>query len=406
MLHKKIDINDYNYTLPPEKIAKYPLAKRDDSRLLIYKPNEKIKDAQFKNLIDFVPKGSTLVFNNSKVIQARILFQKSTGATVEVFCLEPVGPHDYQLAIGAIQKCSWKCMVGNLKKWKEGELVKNISVKNRQFSLYAKKLKKEKQEIVIEFRWDEPDISFGELIEYVGLTPLPPYIDRPAEAEDKIRYQTIYAEPEGSVAAPTAGLHFTKPLISDLRKKDITTVDITLHVGAGTFQPIQTENVSDHSMHAEHITITQDLIKKLLSHNNPLYAVGTTSVRTLESIYWLGVKILSKPKITRHELFISQWGYSNYCLCPSREEALSGLLDYMYVHHMKTFTTKTQIMIIPGYSFKMVEGLITNFHLPKSSLLLLIAAFIGKDWEQVYQHALENNYRFLSYGDSSLLFPI
>ena len=394
-----LQIEDYNYELPDERIAKYPLRQRDQSQLLVYNKGELQKD-HFSNIPDFIPPESTLVFNNTKVIQARLKFYKNTGAQVEIFCLEPISPSDYILSFQQNKKVIWKCIVGNLKKWKTEELVKKIIVEQVEIELKAKKIKTELNSVIIEFSWDNSDYTFSEILENIGLTPIPPYLNRESEDIDKDRYQTIYSQFNGSVAAPTAGLHFTNDVINKLKKKKITIEEITLHVGAGTFKPVKAESALEHEMHTEHFIIQKSTIENLLK-SSKIITVGTTSVRTLESLYWLGVKLIV---LNRFETHISQSEvYESDQL--SRANALQALLNYMEKEKFSEFKASTQIMILPGYRFKMADILITNFHQPKSTLILLVAAFIGDKWKRVYDFALENDFRFLSYGDSSILIP-
>ncbi|HAN19801.1 MAG: S-adenosylmethionine tRNA ribosyltransferase [Bacteroidetes bacterium GWC2_33_15] len=395
-----LQIEDYNYELPDERIAKYPLRQRDQSQLLVYNKGELQKD-HFSNIPDFIPPESTLVFNNTKVIQARLKFYKNTGAQVEIFCLEPISPSDYILSFQQNKKVIWKCIVGNLKKWKTEELVKKIIVEQVEIELKAKKIKTELNSVIIEFSWDNSDYTFSEILENIGLTPIPPYLNRESEDIDKDRYQTIYSQFNGSVAAPTAGLHFTNDVINKLKKKKITIEEITLHVGAGTFKPVKAESALEHEMHTEHFIIQKSTIENLLK-SSKIITVGTTSVRTLESLYWLGVKLIV---LNRFETHISQWEVYESDQTLSRANALQALLNYMEKEKFSEFKASTQIMILPGYRFKMADILITNFHQPKSTLILLVAAFIGDKWKRVYDFALENDFRFLSYGDSSILIP-
>lgn len=395
-----LQIEDYNYKLPDERIAKYPLRQRDQSQLLVYNKGELQKD-HFSNIPDFIPPESTLVFNNTKVIQARLKFYKNTGAQVEIFCLEPISPSDYILSFQQNKKVTWKCIVGNLKKWKTEELVKKIIVDQVEIELKAKKIKTELNTVIIEFSWNNLHFTFSEILENIGLTPIPPYLNRESEDIDKDRYQTIYSQFNGSVAAPTAGLHFTNDVINKLKKKKITIEEITLHVGAGTFKPVKAESALEHEMHTEHFIIQKSTIENLLE-SSKIITVGTTSVRTLESLYWLGVKLTTANRFETH---ISQWEVYESDQTISRVNALQALLNYMEKEKFSEFKASTQIMILPGYRFKMADILITNFHQPKSTLILLVAAFIGDKWKKVYDFALENDFRFLSYGDSSILIP-
>jgi len=390
-----------NYELPDERIAKYPLPNRDQSRLLVWK-NGAITDSKFRTLPDFLPEESLLVFNNTKVIRARLLFQKATGANIEIFCLDPLNPSDYQLAFQQNESCSWNCMVGNLKKWKNETLTKTLQLNGNIVAFKAQKITQLDGTVQVKFSWDYPEYDFASLIEAAGILPIPPYLHRETEASDLERYQTIYSKIKGSVAAPTAGLHFTDAVFSSLKEKQIDCEEVTLHVGAGTFKPVKAETIGEHEMHAEQIMIRRDLIEKLLSHKGKVIAVGTTSIRTLESLYWLGEKLHQKPESTRNELDIEQWLPYGSAIRISKKESMEAILAYMETHQLPVIGAHTKIIIVPGYQFRIVEGMITNFHQPQSTLLLLISAFIGEDWKKVYEHALENGYRFLSYGDSNL----
>lgn len=390
-----------NYNLPDERIAKYPLPQRDHSKLLVWR-NGEITDAQFLNLDQFLPEGSLLVFNNTRVIRARLLFQKTTGAQIEIFCLDPLEPADYQLAFQQTESCSWNCMVGNLKKWKNEVLEKQLQLNGKTVNFKAEKLAQEDGNVQVRFRWDCPEADFASLIEAAGILPIPPYLHRETEASDLERYQTVYSKIKGSVAAPTAGLHFTDTVFEKLKSKQIDCDEVTLHVGAGTFKQVKAATIGEHEMHAEQIIVRKSLVEKLLSHPGKLVAVGTTSIRTLESLYWLGVKIRQNPEILLHELDIEQWLPYQSEVSISKTESLQAILNYMLRNQLQTIGAHTKIIIVPGYRFRIVEGMFTNFHQPQSTLLLLISAFIGKDWERVYQHALESGYRFLSYGDSNL----
>jgi S-adenosylmethionine:tRNA ribosyltransferase-isomerase len=396
---KKISILDYSYELAAERIALHPLTERDASRLLIYK-NGKISENTYKNLRQYLPENSLLIFNNTKVIKARILFTKPSGGAIEIFLLEPFQA-DYTSSLSATKKTSWKCMIGGLSKWKENIL--HLRIKN--YVLKIEKKEKLSDAYIIEFDWNG-GISFAEVLEFAGDIPLPPYIKRKTEKEDTERYQTIYAKDDGSVAAPTAGLHFTQSVFSSFVKKNIRTEFVTLHVGAGTFKPVKAVTMQDHEMHAEWIDVSAASIKNLPEQlNNPIVAVGTTSLRTLESLYWMGVKASQQPEIK--QLTISQWEVYEAPLANckiSAKEALTALLNWMKVNNLQNLFTQSQILIAPGYTFKIAKAIVTNFHQPQSTLLLLVAAAIGDDWKKVYEHALKNDFRFLSYGDGSLLF--
>lgn len=402
----QLSIQDFNYTLPEEKIARYPLVERDHSKLLIYKKGE-IGDSTYRQIASYIPAESLLVFNNTKVVEARLLFTKESGGTIEIFCLEPdIQYPDITTAMNSKGKVWWTCLVGGAKKWKDTVLYKWITYQSKTILLSAKKIAHQQETYTIELTWDDADMSFAELLHASGLIPLPPYLNRKAEETDKERYQTIYAEADGSVAAPTAGLHFTESVFASFAEKNIQKTFVTLHVGAGTFKPVKAATMQDHEMHAEYIDVHKDCIQQLLAHlGKPIVAVGTTSLRTIESLYWLGVKTKINPAIQSAELFISQW--EPYELTEkniSTKEALSALLTWMEKQHSNRIITKTQIIIAPGYSFRLMNALVTNFHQPQSTLLLLVAAIVGKDWKKIYDHALKNDYRFLSYGDGSLLY--
>ncbi|MBK5720838.1 tRNA preQ1(34) S-adenosylmethionine ribosyltransferase-isomerase QueA [Dysgonomonas sp. Marseille-P4677] len=409
-ISQDIRIEDYNYDLPDSRIAKYPLSKRDSSKLLVYRDGE-ITDAHFSDLPSFLPENSLMIFNNTKVIQARLHFQKITGAQIEIFCLEPHTPNDYLLNFQQTEYCSWVCLIGNLKKWKDGELVKEIDVNGQKIIISANRLQSLVDTHTVEFRWNNPQITFSEILEAIGELPIPPYLNRDTEEQDKETYQTIYSKVDGSVAAPTAGLHFTPEVFESLKKKGIKTDEVTLHVGAGTFRPVKSEQIKDHVMHSEFISVKKEVIEKLLSHTGKVIAVGTTSVRTLESLYHIGT-LLEKEE-NPSTLKVMQWQpyreNSNKIL--STEKALSNIISYLDRNNLNTLIAETQIIITPGYAYQIVDGIVTNFHQPKSTLLLLVSAFVDEDgatpsrnsWQGIYKHALDNNYRFLSYGDSSLL---
>ncbi len=402
MAFRNIHIDDYDYILPEEKIAKYPLSERDKSKLLIYK-DKSISEKKFNTIKDILSKKDLVVFNTTKVIQARLIFHKKTGAEIEIFCLEPQAPSDYEQIFQTTESCQWKCTVGNLKKWKSDILEAEYTIENKTLRLTAEKIKSDNASQIIEFKWNNKSLSFADILEQTGKTPIPPYLKRESEESDKNRYQTVYSKQKGSVAAPTAGLHFTNNLIEKLHDKGIKTSELTLHVGAGTFKPVKSETIEAHEMHTEHFIVTKNLIFDLISGINQIVSVGTTSLRTLESLYWLGVKLHIKK--TNRNLHISQWEVYELPSDLSAEESLKEILQYMQINKTEYIEATTQIMIVPGYQFKLVNKLITNFHQPKSTLLLLIAAFIGNDWKKVYDYALKNNFRFLSYGDSSLLIP-
>lgn len=402
---QSISIHDYSYTLEEERIAKYPLPERSSSRLLVYR-NGEINDRLFVNLAEELPEGTVLVRNNSRVIHARLLFQRPTGAQVEVFCLEPSEPSSYELSLQSHQNCVWHCMLGNAKRWRVGStpLVRELELPELGLvHLSAERI----EESLIRFSWDNEAYSFASILDAMGVLPIPPYLNRESEKQDDETYQTVYAKPEGSVAAPTAGLHFTEDIFAELADRGHKVLDLTLHVGAGTFRPVKSDTIGEHEMHRELVTIERSLLTELHSHLGSIVAIGTTSVRSLESLYQLALCILHNPTISPSELAVEQWSaYNEHSdTAPSTAEALEVLMDYMDRFGLIRLSFPTSILIAPGYRFRLVRGLITNFHQPQSTLLLLIGAFLGKDWRKVYNHALEGDYRFLSYGDSSLLLP-
>ena len=399
---EQIRIEEFNYPLPDERIAKFPLTKRDESKLLVYR-NGKIDEAVFKQLSDYLPQGSMLVYNNTRVIQARMLFQKETGAQIEVFCLEPVIPHDYALVFQQTESCSWLCLVGNLKKWKEGALHKTIRMDDKEVVLSAERIKTTGDSHLVRFSWNNPQVTFAELLDAAGILPIPPYLHRETRESDLQTYQTVYSKIKGSVAAPTAGLHFTPEVLAGLDAKGFTREEVTLHVGAGTFKPVKSEVIGDHEMHTEFISVRRSAIENIRTNLGRIIAVGTTSVRTLESLYYMGRTLVNNPDATSEELVVTQWTpYHDTEEVPAHE-ALTALLNYLDRNQTDTLLSATQIMIAPGYEFKIVKGIITNFHQPKSTLLLLISAFVNGNWKSIYNYALDNDFRFLSYGDSSLL---
>lgn len=397
----QIDTALYDYELPEEKIARYPLERRDNSKLLTYKHGV-IGKTRFNHIDEHLPKGCTLVFNNTKVIRARLKLQKETGAQIEVFCLEPIDPVDIQLSFANTNRVSWKCIVGNSKKWKDGVLRKELISGSTSTTLQAKRLNIIDNASIVEFSWDNSALSFADIIDMAGVTPIPPYLNRETEDIDTERYQTVYSEHKGSVAAPTAGLHFSNEVMESLRNNGHNLINVTLHVGAGTFKPVQTKEIATHIMHTEHIVVDRKTLLSLRDNENPLFAVGTTSVRTLESLYWLGVKLLCGENIDNG---LEQWDAYRLPSDFTCKKALDALIEHLDFTECDLLNTQTQIMIVPGYKFRIVEGLITNFHQPHSTLLLLIGAFVGEDWHKIYDYALNNNFRFLSYGDSSILIP-
>jgi len=395
-------IDDYDYALPDERIAKYPLKERDQSKLLVYR-NGEISEDIFLNAVSHLPEHALLVYNNTKVIHARLLFQKSTGAQIEVFCLEPLAPSDYALSLGSTDGCSWKCMVGNLKKWKQGNLIRNISINGQSCQITASLIESAGNTHQIRFEWDNTLISFAEILDNAGELPIPPYLHRKTEESDKTTYQTIYSKIKGSVAAPTAGLHFTNQVLDSLKQKNIQTGELTLHVGAGTFQPVKAADIANHEMHAEVISVRKETIEKLLQHDGNVIAVGTTSVRTLESLYFIGMQILNDKVAPDKLIRVEQWEPYQQKTDISTEMALRAILNYLNNHQLTVLHAQTQIIIHPGYVFRVIRGMFTNFHQPRSTLLLLVSAFTGENWKKIYDYALSHNFRFLSYGDSSLL---
>lgn len=418
---KHIHISDFNYELSDERIAKFPLQQRDHSKLLIYQHGE-VSDDVFLNLPNHLPQGALMVFNNTRVIQARLHFRKETGALIEVFLMEPALPADYEQMFQTTGKCSWLCMVGNLKKWKEGPLMRDFEIKGKALTLSATMDRIKTMEksggtnYWVDFEWDNPEVNFAEILEAVGELPIPPYLNRATQESDKTTYQTVYSKIKGSVAAPTAGLHFTDAVLHDLDQKGVVRDEVTLHVGAGTFKPVKSVEIEDHHMHTEYIVVHRHTFERLLQHDCSVIAVGTTSVRTLESLYYMGVKLAMNPQCTEEDLHVNQW--EPYDL-PHNEEGLvlvdgepvsveqsvRNLLDYLNRDGLEALHSSTQIIIAPGYVYKIVKMLVTNFHQPQSTLLLLVSAFLKGDWRKVYDYALSHDFRFLSYGDSSLLIP-
>ena len=400
----RISMEDYTYDLPGERIASHPLGRRDASRLLIY-GQDGIRDGLFGDLARQLLPGTLLVMNNTRVVQARLEFFKDSGARIEVFCLHPVQPSaDVQLALGSPSPCRWFCLVGNARKWKSGEL--KITNPDNAFTLGVRMVQAQDEGFLLDFSWEPAHYSFAEVLEACGRTPLPPYIRRPAETSDRQNYQCVYAMNEGSVAAPTAGLHFTPELLNELEDKGVHAAYLTLHVGAGTFKPVSSPTIGEHQMHREQFVVDKTLLEQVVQHAGPLVPVGTTSMRSLESLYWLGAKVYAGQLASNDKLYIDQWfpyGWSGPR--PGRNEALRALLDWMDRHHMVRLKGETSLIIVPSYRFMMSDSLVTNFHQPGSTLLLLVAAFIGPAWKAVYGHALENNYRFLSYGDACFLDP-
>ena len=410
---QEIQISDYNYELPDERIAKFPKEQRDHSKLLLYQQGE-VGEDMFYNLPKYLPKGALMVMNNTRVIQARLHFRKTnekgenTGALIEIFLLEPAEPSDYELMFQTTKKCSWLCLVGNLKKWKEGPLTRELKIKDEELRIKATRRGEHGTSQWIDFEWDNASISFAEILDAMGELPIPPYLNRETQESDLSTYQTVYSKIKGSVAAPTAGLHFTDNVLNELDSHGIEREELTLHVGAGTFRPVKSATIGEHEMHTEYIAVRRHTIERLIAHEGCAIAVGTTSVRTLESLYYMGLKVLRHPDIKEEELHVSQWEpYDDGCKMDDVRsvDALQALLDWMVRHELTVLHSSTQIIIAPGYDYHIVKMLITNFHQPQSTLLLLVSAFVKGDWHKIYDYALSHDFRFLSYGDSSLLIP-
>lgn len=396
-------IEDYTYELPDERIARYPLQERDASKLLVYRNGEIAEDI-YRNINSHIPAGALMVFNQAKVVHARLLFTKPTGGGIEVFCLAPHTQYaDVPTAMVQRGHVLWECLVGGASKWKEG-MVLQIVHTNPSFTLFATIQERKQGSYILKLEWGNEQMTFAEVLHHAGKMPLPPYLRRQAEQGDDASYQTVYAKDEGSVAAPTAGLHFTESVLQQLVAKGIQTSFVTLHVGAGTFIPVKSETMHGHNMHAEWIEVTPTVLDELISHlNGNIVAVGTTSLRTLESLYWIGNKLLNGEIINFHDVAVSQWNPYETTVQHSTQDALRALAAYMRTHNMPRLITRTQILIAPGYQFRLIKGLVTNFHQPQSTLLLLVSAITGANWRNIYRHALDNDYRFLSYGDGSLL---
>jgi S-adenosylmethionine:tRNA ribosyltransferase-isomerase len=404
---KHIRISEFNYPLPDERIAKFPLPVRDQSKLLLYRHGEVTEDI-FTSLPDYLPANSLIIFNNTKVIQARLHFHKETGALIEVFCLEPIQPNDYALNFQQTEHAAWLCMIGNLKKWKEGALKREITVKGKPLTLTAERGACHGTSHWVDFRWNNPEITFADILEVFGELPIPPYLNRETQESDKETYQTVYSKIKGSVAAPTAGLHFTPRVLDALREKGVALEELTLHVGAGTFKPVKSEEIEGHEMHTEYISVNRSTLEKLVAHEGKAIAVGTTSVRTLESLYHIGVTLLHNPNATEEDLHVKQWQPYETSLetaATPAVDALQAIIAYLDRHHMETLHSSTQIIIAPGYEYRIVKAMVTNFHQSQSTLLLLVSAFLHGDWRKIYDYALAHDFRFLSYGDSSLLIP-
>ena len=402
---RHIRIKDYSYDLPDERIAKFPLPQRDKSKLLVYNHGKLSQDV-FSNITRYLPKGALMVFNNTKVIQARLHFRKETGSLIEIFLLEPALPADYEQMFQTTGACSWYCMVGNLKKWKAGALTTTVEIPGKgTVLLTAERDLSCQTALKIDFKWTGNDrLSFAELLDIVGELPIPPYLNRNTQESDKTTYQTVYSKIKGSVAAPTAGLHFTQSVLADIDSHGIDREELTLHVGAGTFKPVKSEEIEGHAMHTEYVCIRRTTLEKLLQHNCEAIAVGTTSVRTLESLYYMGCKL--KANATPEQLHVNQWEpYDQTAANITPTEAIGELIAYLDRNNLPSLHSSTQIIIAPGYEYKIVKRLITNFHQPQSTLLLLVSAFVGGNWKAIYRYALDNDFRFLSYGDSSILIP-
>lgn len=393
---KHIRICEFNYPLPDERIAKFPLPVRDQSKLLLYRHGEVTEDI-FTSLPDYLPANSLMIFNNTKVIQARLHFHKETGALIEVFCLEPVQPNDYALNFQQTEHAAWLCMIGNLKKWKEGALKREITVKGKPLTLTAERGACHGTSHWVDFRWNNPEITFADILEVFGELPIPPYLNRETQESDKETYQTVYSKIKGSVAAPTAGLHFTPRVLDALREKGVALEELTLHVGAGTFKPVKSEEIEGHEMHTEYISVNRSTLEKLVAHEGKAIAVGTTSVRTLESLYHIGVTLLHNPNATEEDLHVKQWQPYETALetaATPAVDALQAIIAYLDRHHMETLHSSTQIIIAPGYEYRIVKAMVTNFHQPQSTLLLLVSAFLHGDWRKIYDYALAHDFRF------------
>ena len=406
MKTKDIHISEYNYELPDERIAKFPKAERDHSKLLVYNKGEVGEDI-FYNLPNYLPQGALMVYNNTKVIQARLHFRKETGALIEIFLLEPAEPADYEQMFQQTRRCSWLCLVGNQKKWKEGTLTRELRVKNEEVRVSATRRGEHGTSQWIDLEWDNERVNFAEILDEMGELPIPPYLNRETQESDKTTYQTVYSKIKGSVAAPTAGLHFTERVLKDVDARGIEREEVTLHVGAGTFKPVKSDTIGEHPMHTEYIAVRRHTLERLLAHNCEVIAVGTTSVRTLESLYYMGLKVIKNPDIREEELHVNQWEpyEEGRCKMEDVRSVIQALLDWMIRKELTVLHSSTQIIIAPGYTYHIVKMLITNFHQPQSTLLLLVSAFVKGDWHKIYDYALAHDFRFLSYGDSSLLIP-
>ncbi|MEE1338630.1 MAG: S-adenosylmethionine:tRNA ribosyltransferase-isomerase [Muribaculaceae bacterium] len=400
---KDIQIKDFNYPLPDERIAKHPLTQREQCKLLVYQ-NGDIQDLRFYDVPRLLPQQSMLVYNNTRVINARLRFQKpNAGAIIEIFCLEPIAPRDYAQVFQTTNQCSWLCFVGNSKRWKAGSLTQVVNVNGCEVELAATRGEQKGNAFEIIFSWNNDNITFASLLEAIGEIPIPPYLNRNTEESDSADYQTVYSHIEGSVAAPTAGLHFTDEVLAECDRQGISRRELTLHVGAGTFQPVKSESIGEHDMHTEFISVEKSLLVDLIKANGNVIAVGTTSVRTLESLYYIGITLLNNPDANEEELRVKQWAPYQQDYTISTADALQAIIDHLDRNGIDRYIGSTQIMIAPSFKFRVIRGMITNFHQPQSTLLLLVSAFVDGNWKAIYDYALSHNYRFLSYGDSSLL---
>ncbi len=401
---RNIRIEDFDYPLPDERIAKHPLAEREKCKLLYFRDGD-IKQYQFSDVPALLPEHSMLIYNNTKVINARLRFRKpGGGATIEIFCLEPIDPVDYAQIFQTTSSCTWLCLVGNSKRWKSGDLTQTVNINGEDVTLAATRGERRGNAFLITFSWDKSDVTFASLLEAIGEIPIPPYLNRGTEPSDSSDYQTVYSHIKGSVAAPTAGLHFTDGVLAECDRRGITRRELTLHVGAGTFQPVKSDTIGGHDMHTEFISVPRQLIIDIINATSPIVAVGTTSVRTLESLYYIGLILHRNPDATESDLCVGQWMPYTEGSPISTREALQAIVDYLDRHHIDTYLGSTQIMIAPSFQFHVISGMITNFHQPQSTLLLLVSAFVGGErWRDIYRYALDNDFRFLSYGDGSLL---
>ena len=403
MTIKDIQIKDYNYPLPDERIAKHPLTEREQCKMLVYK-NGDIQDRHFYEVPQYLPEKAMLVYNNTRVINARLRFQKPNGgATIEIFCLEPILPRDYAMIFQTTGECRWLCFVGNSKRWKAGALTQNLNVNGCEVALSAHRGEQKGNAFEIIFTWDNDKITFASILDAIGEIPIPPYLNRNTEESDSTDYQTVYSHIEGSVAAPTAGLHFTDEVLAECDRQGITRRELTLHVGAGTFQPVKSDSIGEHDMHTEFISVERNLLVDLIKADGNVIAVGTTSVRTLESLYYIGLTLMQNPDATEEDLRVKQWAPYEKEHTTSTADALQAIIDHLDRNGLDRYLGSTQIMIAPSFKFRIIRGMITNFHQPQSTLLLLVSAFVDGNWKAIYDYALANDYRFLSYGDSSLL---